>query len=250
MSERISPFGDELLARSGLRHIGKVPAWRELSRAEAIEFELGARATRFTWDRYGDDSAVRAWEALAVHHDLEPGFLHLGRKGRLRYLRNVRYVVGEDSVLRRFLMHLPIVASSIERGSMPCIKCSADPLQSFVKIGGFKAYVAKHHVVSARSKNPTVRRTIARSTPLLDVVLDANDLMTPEVLGGKALPGEEPDLLAYAQHRGLNATEAQILKRIVQDPKDEDGGRPSNERLGRRAAWRERYKIPAYRPER
>ncbi|CAN7493909.1 hypothetical protein [Polaromonas sp. LjRoot131] len=209
----------------------------ELTQDELKEFAKRLEADDYTYQRYHGIPQLRVWEALALHHYMDPAVLGLGRKGRLGELKRVAHELLPSSTrLLNFVGAVPPLLLDIDQGKLVCVKVAADLLQSFTTLQRFKSYVSDQRLRAYPQRAPTRERLpfdAASLPPKLRDMWEGMQLWKTVTEGGTVIPGcpsTEPDLMKFFVGKGYSAYQSKAFAAAF---------RPSFAHIGRRpkAEW-------------
>jgi hypothetical protein len=205
----------------------------ELSQDELKEFAIRLEADDYTFQRYHGVPQLRVWEALALHHYLDPAMLGLNRKGRLAELKRAAYKLLPSSVrLLNFVASVPPLLQNIDQGKLVCVKATDDLLQSFTTPERFKTYVANQRLgVYPQRASPRKSEAFdpASLPPELRDMWEGRELWKTIDQGGKVVPGRrstEPDLVQFFVGRDYSLHQSEVLASILRPSYARHIGRP------------------------
>lgn len=115
-----------------------------LTQVELRQFASSIKADALTLQRYAGMRQLRLWEAIALHHLLDPRSLFLNKRGRLAELKQVMYGI-EDLVVRarlvNFVYALESTVKDVHAGKISCIKATGELWLSFITLEQYESYV-------------------------------------------------------------------------------------------------------------
>lgn len=191
--------------RSGLdilSDFSKEPQDFSFKRAE--EFAERARAVAATWDLYRGARALRAWEFLALLHELDPSVLALNRRGRVAYIEKMgRAARRSGQALWQFRIHLYALRRSLVEQMPERMRPEDDPIQTVVDLAWFRKWVEEHRVSPHPQAKPTPSDdtlTITAPTDALRIVARVYEqIYTPVERGGTFNPNEPCEIPVVRQ---------------------------------------------------
>lgn len=191
--------------RSGLdilSELSKEPLDFSFKRAE--KFAERARAVESTWDLYRGARALRAWEFLALFHELDPAVLGLNRRGRAAYVEKMGYTAHRSGqALWQFRTHLYALRRSLVEQMPERMRPEDDPIQTVVDLAWFRKWVEEHRVTPHPQVKPTPSDdtlTITAPTDALRIVARVYEqIYTPVERGGTFNPNEPCEIPVVRQ---------------------------------------------------
>jgi len=169
-------------------------------------------ADESTWIRWRGVKQLRAWEALALHHHLDPDALNLSRvdpEQRNRLLQRWGDLASED-VLAGFTVQLVWLGSHIKVGSLSCVEINEGNLvDSITTVEHFARYVKDAKVFPRREDLLTIQPPASLPaeclTPAMEALFAAGALYRTVAEGGSYVPGDlhsAPNVAAFLRRRG------------------------------------------------
>lgn len=199
-------------------------------------------ADESTWCRWRAVTELRAYEALALHHHLDPDALNLGRadpKTRRRLLDRLGRF-GSGGPLERFCVQLAWLATDLECGRLPCVEVSdKDILESVVSVKQFARYAVGIPMLprpAAKELDPggqLLRWPAECITPSLRDMNAASLLYRTVAEGGSYVPGDRstaPDVAGHLTSTGRVSKKLAASMAAILRPVDLPKGRPPRPR--------------------
>lgn len=199
-----SPWSDR---RSGLEMLRAGEPMVPVQTSEERWLE-GLRATDATWREWRGIERMRLWEALALHHHLDPRALGLMDSSNTRFnLITKKYAVNTDSVLGIFVCQAAWILDHVRIGCLP-VEETCDPLaDSLVSVQAFLSFASGNRVLadSGGKRGPPgldelVQAPHKYSSPYIGAVFAASALYRTVAEGGRYIPGDHstvPDVYGF-----------------------------------------------------
>jgi hypothetical protein len=257
-------YADELWtllneSKSGFELMGSQSSrLSDMSEERLLKFLQRALDTEIAFVRYQGVKQLRVWQALALHHFLDPDVLGLSRKGSLQDLARASRT-RHGMRLQPYVATLKAALSDIGTGELQCLHVvTGDEIQSYVSCDELRKH-AQAKRWHARRPNPIESHADNAQTKLSEqndpeTSLDA---WVPQALrdaiegckgwqsiehGGSFDPlkrSTEPDLLTFFRSRGHNITVAKALVKLCR-PANAKKGRPDKV-IDQQLPMREKY---------
>jgi hypothetical protein len=220
--------------RSGLdilSDFSKRPPDFSFKRAE--EFAERARAGAPTWDLYRGAQALRAWEFLALFHELDPGVLALNRRGRLAYIETMGRAAGRNGqVLEQFRIHVYGLRRSLVEQMPERLRPDHDPVQTVVELAWFRKWAHEHRLMphpQAQSTDTPDTVTLTEPTRLMRNFARAAEEVREKIKRGGPKHPSRPGKLGWVRQAfrdaGLSENLARAAATMVARP-HQGAGRP------------------------
>lgn len=194
---------------------------QDISDADARRFARDVVATSYTWERYRGVRQLRVWQALALHHCLDPDVLGLNRRERLGFLKRAAAKLPPESPLSQYVRDLPALLSHVHSGSLVTVKNTEDCFQSFVAVKTFREYLDLHGMRASPQQPSSLQDP--EFPPRLQLAIDAYQ----DVWIKQGFRAQNEDVKVYVRNRGVrSAFLLQAIARVC---------RPANVPRGRKA---------------
>jgi hypothetical protein len=147
---------------------------------------------------------LRAWEFLALFHELDPGVLVLNRRGRVAYVEKMGLAARRSGqALWQFRIHLYTLRRSLVEEMPERLRPEHDPIQTVVDLTWFLKWVQEHRVRPHPQATPTPTDdtlTITAPTDALRIVARVYEqIYTPVERGGTFNPNEPCEIPVVRQ---------------------------------------------------
>lgn len=237
LSGRSSVWSDR---RSGLEMLLAVEPIKAAQSPEVKWMGLdGLRATDATWCEWRGVKRLRLWEALALHHHLDPRAMGLTDRTKVRVKALWRkYGQDLDSVLGIFFNQAVWLVEDVRIG---CLRVEevGDPLedsvvsvQEFLRVASGSRVLADPSPKRGESGLDAVADTPQKySSPLVEAVVAASSLYRTVADGGSYIPGVHstvPDVDGFLRecYPWISATKRREICEMVRPPELPKGRKP------------------------
>lgn len=199
----------------------------------------GLRATDATWREWRGVEHLRLWEALALHHHLDPHALGLTQSSKKRFsLMLKRYALDFDSVLGIFGCQGVGLVDYVRNGVLR-VERTCDPLgESVVSVQEFLRVFGENRVLADPSRqrgapglNALAEPPQKYSSPYVEQVVAASALYRTVADGGRYVPGDlstVPDVDGFLREHfpWMPATKRRQICEMVRPPELPKGRKP------------------------
>ncbi|WP_124542086.1 hypothetical protein [Piscinibacter terrae] len=199
-------------------------------------------ADESTWCRWQGVTELRAYEALALHHHLDPDALNLNRldpKVRARFLEQFGDL-GSDGPLATFTVQFVFLADHIRCGRLRCVEIDdRDLVSSVTTVTEFARYVGGSRVQPrpagqqvGQTSTPSAWPVRHRTSHMQDLVA-ASALYATVAEGGSYVPGDRttaPDVAGFLRSTGRMSEKLIAAMVTILWPENLPKGRPPKPR--------------------
>jgi len=185
-----------------LSELSKGPIGFTRERARAFLDRVSADPT-ITYDAYAEAETLRAWVALAIFHQFDPGVLCLNHSGRIAYLGKILDAASSHHPnfigLFQFKCDLELLRRDLvaEVGMKHRVRAGQDPIQTPVSRSWFERWVGRCRLsprhVPCGADEKTV--TAIDPTPLLRLLIQVNNDFYRPIKNGGTFDPRHPGLL-------------------------------------------------------
>jgi hypothetical protein len=197
--------------RSGLEMLrGRSP----LNAVDPGEMRECLNADKWTWMRWQGVTQLRVFDALALHHRLDPDRFGLSQRTQNGFFASVcQQFAGElEGPLFPFFVQFVYLENYVLEGQLPCLEVNqSHPLESLVELHEFARFMRnrplmqKPPVMTETPVDRTPKWTTAHMTPYTRILFQANSRWRTVAEGGTYVPGDvttAPDVYAYLRSTG------------------------------------------------
>lgn len=234
----------KLRPQSGLEMLRAkhLPQVAESDQERLLRLKLQIRATPETWRRWRGVKELRAGEALALHHHLDPNAMGMSDPTCIAYSDLYRdYYDLPDSPIAWFHLDLLNLGARMLAGQLPCSKVDTPPANSMVLLDVFSEFISGEPAYNFFPDPLAAADGEAVSAPinwhlsaLTEAVLAASALYRTVAEGGSYVPGVHSTCPNVDDHlKSKHGVESKSLRQAICTivrPADLPKGRPPKTR--------------------
>jgi hypothetical protein len=184
--------------QSGTKMLLESPSNSTFDSAELNEFMEMLRADKWTWERWRGVSQMKASQALALHHHLDPDRMGFGDETSAYFKRILRRTNHWTGPLYAFQKDLEWQRYQIAWGELSCVKINTRDLNSsIVDMDHYRWFISSLDAFEPPVPVPALDVTSggpppwlgSHCTPLMRVFVEAAALYRTVAEGGSYVPG-------------------------------------------------------------